>query len=56
MAKQGFAKVQAGIEAEGKTPEQAAGIAAAIGRRKYGKAGMAKMAAEGRKRASAKKG
>lgn len=52
MAYMGFQKVQQGVEKSGKSPKQAAAIAAAIGRRKYGAKRMASMAAEGRRRAS----
>lgn len=54
MAKMGFAAVQSNIEKSGKSPKEAAAIAAAIGRKKYGGAKMAKMAAIGRKRAGGK--
>jgi hypothetical protein len=46
-----FKQLQAKLERKGKSPEQAAGIAAKVGREKYGKAGMAKKAAAGRARA-----
>lgn len=52
MGYEGFAKVQSSVETSGKSPKQAAAIAAAIGQRKYGKQRMAAMAAQGRKRAS----
>lgn len=45
----GFKKLQSKIEAEGKSPEAAAAIAASIGRKKYGKAKFQKMAAAGKK-------
>ena len=45
-----FAAVTKSIEAEGKSPAKAKAIAAAIGRKKYGAKGMAKMAAKGRKK------
>jgi len=44
----GFQKVQQSVEKGGKSPKQAAAIAAAIGRRKYGGKKMAAMAAKGR--------
>lgn len=46
-----FASLSKSIEAEGKKPEQAKRIAAAIGRKKYGAKKMTKMAVKGRKRA-----
>ena len=45
-----FEKLSDKIQAEGNSKEQADAIAAAIGRKKYGKAGMAKMAAAGKKK------
>lgn len=50
-----FAKLEKSIAAKGKVSNPAA-VAAAIGRKKYGAAKMAKMAAAGRRRASKKKG
>lgn len=50
-----FAKMTAGLEKSGKSPDQAKAIAASAGQAKYGKKGMAKMAAKGRRRASAKR-
>ena len=47
-----FAKVKAAIERSGKSPEAAAAIAAAAGRKKYGKKKMAKWAKAGEKRAA----
>ena len=44
MAYEGFKKVQASIQAEGKSKAAAGAIAAAIGRKKYGGAKMAKAA------------
>lgn len=50
-----FKAVQQSIESkEGYSPDRAAAIAAAIGRKKYGKKGMARLAAEGRRRAASK--
>jgi hypothetical protein len=45
-----FAKLTGKLEAQGKSPEAAKGIAAAAGRAKYGAPKMAKMAAAGRKK------
>ncbi len=39
------------LEAKGKSPEQAGGIAYKVGVKKFGKAGMAKKAAAGRRKA-----
>lgn len=50
MAYVGFKKLEKKIEGQGKTPEQARRITASIGFKKYGKAKMARMAAEARKR------
>lgn len=47
-----FAKLKAKVEAEGKSPAYAAGVAAKVGREKYGAKKMAKMSATGRKRAA----
>jgi hypothetical protein len=47
LAKIGFAALVAKLEAQGKSPEQAKAIAAAIGRKKYGNAKFAKMGAKG---------
>ena len=44
-----FRALQKDIEARGASPEKAAATAAAIGRKKYGSAGMARMSAKGRK-------
>jgi hypothetical protein len=49
----GFKALQAKIEGEGKSPRAAAAIAATVGRRKFGKEGMARLAAEGKRRAHA---
>ena len=46
-----FKKLVGKLEKKGKSAEQAAGIAAKVGREKYGKAGMARKAAAGRARA-----
>lgn len=48
-----FAAVEASARKSGARNPKA--VAAAAGRRKYGKAGMAKLAAAGRKRAARKK-
>jgi len=45
-----FAKMVDALKKKGKTTEQAKAIAAAAGRKKYGKAKMTKWAAQGRKR------
>lgn len=45
-----FKKLQKSIEKDGKSPEEAAAIAASIGREKYGKKEFQKKAAEGRKK------
>jgi len=45
-----FAKMVDALKKKGKTAAQAKAIAAAAGRKKYGKAKMAKWAAQGRKR------
>lgn len=45
-----FAALTKKIEGEGKSAGAAKAIAASIGRKKYGNAGMAKMSAAGRKR------
>ena len=50
-----FAKLEKSIAKKGKVSNPAA-VAAAIGRKKYGKAKFQQMAAAGRKRASKKKG
>lgn len=47
-----FAKMVKGLKASGKDEESADAIAAAAGRKKYGKAKMAKFAAAGRRRAA----
>ncbi|MBU2249957.1 MAG: hypothetical protein KKD77_24640 [Gammaproteobacteria bacterium] len=46
-----FAKLTKKLRAKGKSPKAAKAIAAAIGRKKYGKKKMAGWAAKGRKRA-----
>jgi hypothetical protein len=53
MAHVGFKALQAKIERQGKSPKAAAAIAATVGRRKFGKEGMARLAAEGKRRAHA---
>lgn len=50
-----FAMLQAKLEKEGKSPQSAGNIAAAIGRKNEGKAKFQRQAAAGRKRAVAKK-
>ena len=45
----GFKKLAGEIEGEGKSKESADAIAASIGRKKYGKKGMQKKAAAGKK-------
>lgn len=52
MAQSRFKALQNKIEGQGESAGAAAAIAAAAGRKKNGKAGMAKMAAEGKKRAA----
>lgn len=47
-----FAALTNKLESQGKSAASAKAIAASVGRKKYGSAGMAKMAAAGRKRAS----
>ena len=49
-----FAKMTDAIKRTGKTTAQAKAIAAAVGRKKYGKKKFQKMAATGRKRAKKK--
>lgn len=49
-----FAKMVDSLERKGNSAESAKAIAAAAGRKKYGKEGMAKMAAAARKRTSKK--
>lgn len=51
MAHIGFKKLVKNLENQGKSPKQAGGIAYAIGAKKYGKQGMARKAAAGRKKA-----
>ncbi len=46
-----FEKLEGKLEREGKSRKSAKAIAASIGRKKYGRKGMARMAAKGRKRA-----
>jgi hypothetical protein len=46
----GFKKLSKSIQRKGKSKKSADAIAATIGRKKYGKAGMAKKAVAGRKR------
>jgi hypothetical protein len=53
MAHVGFKALQAKIESQGKSAGAAAAIAASIGRKKFGKKGMAALAAEGKRRAAA---
>lgn len=54
MAKMGFKAVQQSVEQKsGYSPDRAAAVAAAIGRKKFGRKGMARLAAEGRRRAAA---
>lgn len=48
MAKIGFKKLKAQLAAKG--ARNPGGLAASIGRKKYGRAGMAKKAAAGRRR------
>lgn len=50
MAESKFKKMEHHVEREGHSETSARKIAAAIGRRKFGKKGMAKKAAAGRKR------
>ncbi len=45
-----FSKLSAKIQQSGKSKKSADAIAASIGRKKYGKTKMAKMAAKGRKK------
>lgn len=45
-----FAKMVSGLEAKGKSPDAAKGIAAAAGRAKYGAKKMAKFSTAGRER------
>jgi hypothetical protein len=45
-----FAKLTGKLQRQGKSPEAAKAIAAAVGRKKYGASKMAKMAAAGRKK------
>lgn len=47
-----FSQLQQKIEAEGKSPAVAAAITYSIGKKKYGKAGMAKKAAIGKAKAA----
>lgn len=49
-----FQKLVKHLTDQGKSEESAKAIAASVGRKKYGKAKMSKMAAAGRKRASKK--
>lgn len=49
-----FKKLQGKLEAKGNSKKDAAAIAASIGRKKYGKKGMAKKAAAGRRKAKGK--
>lgn len=48
----GFEKLKKKIEAQGKSPEAAAAIAASIGRKKYGKEKFQQMAAAGKRKKS----
>ncbi len=50
MVKVGFKKLVSKLQKEGKSKESAQKIAAYIGRKKYGKTKMSKMAAAGRKK------
>lgn len=50
MAKIGFKKLKAQLAAKG--AHNPGGLAASIGRKKYGRSGMAKKAAAGRRRAA----
>jgi hypothetical protein len=50
MARIGFDHLKQEFMKEGKSAERAAGLAAYIGRKKYGKAKFQKMAAAGRKK------
>jgi hypothetical protein len=50
-----FARMVDALKKKGKNPASAAAIAAAVGRKKYGKKKFQKMAATGRKRAAKKK-
>lgn len=50
-----FKRLQAKLEAQGKSPEQAGGIAYKVGEEKYGKAGMEAKSLAGRKRKMKKK-
>ncbi len=45
-----FKKLVGKLEKKGKSPDLAKAIAASIGRKKYGAAGMAKKAAAGRRK------
>lgn len=54
MKDSAFKKLEEKLESEGKSKEQAGGIAYKVGAEKYGKAGMAKKAAEGRRAKDAK--
>jgi hypothetical protein len=47
-----FAKMTSKLRSQGKSPEAAKAIAASAGRAKYGKKGMAKMAARGKRKSS----
>jgi hypothetical protein len=47
-----FAALKKKLEGQGKSASSAGAIAASVGRKKYGKAKMAKWAAAGRKRAA----
>lgn len=49
MAKIGFKKLQGKLQKQGNSKAAAGAIAASIGQKKYGKAGMAKKAAAGKK-------
>lgn len=51
MAQSKFKKLVGKLERKGKSPSQAAGIAYKVGVKKFGKAGMARKAAAGRKKA-----
>lgn len=50
-----FAKMESGLEASGRSADSAKAIAAAAGRKKYGKAEFQKMATAGKARAANKK-
>ena len=49
MAYIGFKKLKSRLQAKGKSADQAAGIAASVGRKKYGDKKFARAAAAGKK-------